>query len=231
MVIIYGYSKLAAKIAKELQNDKKEIIIVEPNQKYFDMAKADNYGDKYFQLECYDDDDLLKIGIQNERLFTFYSLHSEFNKNLFVTLSARTLRNDLKIISMANSENEAKKLNLAGASKILNPYELVALKMFRYLHRPMALKIIDDILYSNSSVAIEEILVHQNSKLNGEYLSNITAFDEHNLIVLGLQDTEITHDFIFASRGINHKIDAGDTIVVLGEKENINNFRDCIEEK
>ena len=228
MIIIYGYSKLGAKIAKELQNEEREIIIIEPDGRLLDMAKKDGFGTTYYNYECYDDDDLIAAGINNIKLLVFYCLHNKFNKNLFVTLSARNLNQNLPIISLAANENDEKKLKLAGSTRILNPYELTALKVFRYLHRPMALKIIDEVLYGASDLSIEQISIKEGSKLDQEYLKDATLFSSYDLVVLGLQDTEITHEFIFASRGINHKIDSGDTIVVMGEKHNIKKFEEYI---
>lgn len=228
MVVVYGYSKLGSQIVKQLAKEEKYVIVIEPDGKLLELAKKEGYAREYFQYECYDDDDLIEIGINNINLKTFYCLHNDFNKNLFVTLSVRNLRDDITIISQTRDENDAKKLKLAGASKILNPYERTGLKIFRYLHRPMALKIIDDILYGDSNLTIEEFTIEKNSKLDGEYLKDTTIFEEYNLIVLGLQDTEITHEFIFTSRGMNHKIDVGDTLVVMGEKENIKNFKENI---
>ena len=228
MIIIYGYSKLASKIAKDLKPELQKMIICEPSIHEFEIAQRENLAHEYFQFECYDDEDLIALGIYEKNLKTFYCLHNDFNKNLFVTLSARNLRSDLQIISLARDENDEKKLILAGATKVLNPYELTGLKIFRYLHRPMSLKIIDEILYGESSLQIQEISIIKDSKLDGIYLKDSQFFKEFDLIVLGLQDTEITHNFIFASQGINHKIDAGDTLVVMGEKDNIEKFKEFI---
>jgi voltage-gated potassium channel len=225
---MYGYSKLGSHILKELFKNNKDVILIEPDKKLFDLAQKEGFAKEYYNFECYDDEDLIAIGINKQNLHTFYCLHNDFNKNLFVTLSVRNLRNDINIISQTRDENDAKKLKLAGASKILNPYELTGLKIFRYLHRPMALKIIDDILYGDSTLTIEEITIKKDSKLDGTYLKDTTIFEEYNLIVLGLQDTEITHEFIFTSRGMNHKMDVGDTIVVMGEKNNIRRFKENI---
>jgi len=41
---------------------------------------------------------------------------------------------------------------------------------------------------------------------------------------MGIQDKEISKDFIFSSRGINHKIDGGDILVLLGYKQDIQKF-------
>lgn len=228
MVVIYGYSKVASQIAEGLFNRGIKLIIIEPSYKEYEFAKIDGYAEELHTLECYDDEDFEKIGLFEKDIEAFYCVHNDFNKNLFVTLSVRNLMPDVKIISLARDNNDEKKLRLAGASKVLNPYELTAIKIFRHIHRPMALRVIEEILDDENDLTIEEITISQTSRLDGEYLKGCGIFEKYNLVLLGLQDTEITHEFIFASRGMNHKIDAGDTIVVLGEKENIEKFKEYI---
>ena len=57
----------------------------------------------------------------------------------------RNLDKDLQIISLANDINEERKLKLAGATSTINPYETTGLKIFRQIHRPISLKILEKI--------------------------------------------------------------------------------------
>ncbi len=224
MIILFGYSKLAADLALRLKQDNKEFIIIEPNISCMKFVKADNHTPYVYDFECYDDEELISLGIK-DKVKTLFCMHNDFNKNLFVSLSARNLNKNLQIISYCNDNNEAKKLKLAGANTTINPYETAGLKIFRQIHKPMAVKILDNILYKNSDLDIQEILINKNSILNGKMFNNIELFQKHNLIFLGIQDKEISHEFIFSSRGINHKIDQDDVIVVLGYKKDIINFK------
>ena len=224
MIIIFGYSKLAAQLAFRLKEDKKEFCIIEPESKCYNFANVDQYTKQLYNFECYDDDELISLGLTNN-VTSLFCMHNDFNKNLFVTLSARNLNKNLQIISYCNNNNDSKKLKLAGASTTINPYETAGLKIFRQIHKPMAVKILDDILYKNTSLDIQEIHISKRCRLNGKTFDNIDLFEKHNLIFLGIQDKEISNKFIFSSRGINHKIDENDIVVVLGEKENILNFK------
>ena len=224
MIIIFGYSKLASQLAYRLKKDKKEFCIIEPDKKCFEFAKADKYTNDIYSYELYDDDELIDLGIKN-KVSTLFCMNNDFNKNLFVTLSARNLNTSLQIISYCKDMNEAKKLKLAGASTTINPYETAGLKIFRQLHKPMAVKILDDILYKNTPLDIQEIHISKSCTLNGKTFDNITLFEKHNIIFLGIQDKEISNKFIFSSRKINHKIDENDIVVVLGNKNNILNFK------
>jgi voltage-gated potassium channel len=224
MIILFGYSKLAADLALRLKKDNKEFIIIEPNRSCMKFVKSDNLTPYVYDFECYDDEELISLGIK-DKVKTLFCMHNDFNKNLFVSLSARNLNKKLQIISYCNDNNEAKKLKLAGANTTINPYETAGLKIFRQIHKPMAVKILDDILYKNSYLDIQEIRITEYCILNGKMFDSINLFEKHNLIFLGIQDKEISNEFIFSSRGINHKIDEDDVIVVLGHKKDIKNFK------
>ena len=228
MIVIFGYSKLAAQLAESFKIRKYNVVIVEPNKIEREFALKDRYVDKVYDYPCYYDEDLLKIGIGNGEIKTFYCLHNDQNLNLVVTLGVRNLDKNLQIISVAHNKNESKKLKLAGATATINPFETVALKAFRQIHRPRVLKILDKILYGDSNLVIQELKVEKDTLLDGQTFQETAIFEEFNLVLLGIHDIELSNEFIFSSRGINHKIDAEDTLVLLGYKEDLTNFKQYI---
>ncbi|MBI3874040.1 MAG: hypothetical protein HY307_03430, partial [Arcobacter sp.] len=112
-------------------------------------------------------------------------------------------------------------LKLAGASITINPYEIAGLRIFRQIDKPISIKLLEGILHKDSDLNIKEIFVTKDSIFNGLYSKNLKILETYNLILLGIQDKELSKEFIFTSRGINHKIDDGDTIVVLGKNDDI----------
>lgn len=224
MIILFGYSKLAAEVTYLLNKNNYDFILIEPNKKEYEFAKKDNCVTTIYQFECYDDSELIEAGIQDQNVKTLFCLHNDFNRNLFVTLSGRNLNKDIQIISLASSQNETKKLKLAGATTTINPYDIAGMKIFRKTHKSIAVKILDDILYGNSDLKIEEIVIEKNTIFDGTHFKDLTIIKDYNLILLGMKDVELSHDFVFSSRGINHKIDEGDTIVVLGRDKDIKGF-------
>jgi voltage-gated potassium channel len=225
MIVIFGYSALAKNIIELFTKNNKNVVIVEPIKDTYNDALKDNYSNEIYNYECMEDEDLIKLGIQSESIEALFCLHDDFNKNLFTTLSSRNLNKSLPIIALSSNHNDTTKLKLAGASKILNPYETTGLKIFRHIHRPVSLKIIDDILFSNSDLVIKEIQITKNSLLENKHIKDITLFKEYSLVLIGIQDKELGHNFTFASMGINHKLDDGDTIVVMGRENDIEKLK------
>eukprot|EP01029_Cantina_marsupialis_P007871 TRINITY_DN189897_c0_g1_i2.p1 TRINITY_DN189897_c0_g1~~TRINITY_DN189897_c0_g1_i2.p1 ORF type:complete len:105 (-),score=12.18 TRINITY_DN189897_c0_g1_i2:26-340(-) len=97
-------------------------------QKEIELAQKLGYTVQNSNL--LNDSDLMQIGVGGEKnqVDSLFCVSESNRNNLFVTLSARNLDKKLKIISVSKSKAEAKKLMIAGASKVLDPNELGALR-------------------------------------------------------------------------------------------------------
>ena len=221
-IIIYSFSKLASQISNILYQKGYHIIIIEED--LIRIKEAKSLGYEIRRISLLEDENILALDMNQESIKDFVCVSDDKNINLFVTLSVRNLYPDLKIISVSFASQDNKTMLLAGANKIINPYEIGALRIFRLIHKPYILSILDNILFSESDIEILEITIQKNSILDSIYLKDTTLLDDYNLIVLGILDKEIHDKFIFYSSGINHKIDEGDTLVLLGKSSHLRAF-------
>lgn len=227
-VVIYGYTTLGSKIANLLSDKEYKIIVVDFEQSALLQASKDGF--ETFDSTLLNDNDLIEIGITKDIDALFCVSFSNKN-NLFITLSARNLSKDLKIITISKTKSEANKLEIAGATKVLNPNELGAYRIYRYMSKPLMLRVLDDILFSKSDLNISEIYIEETSLLKGVFLKDMTIHKEYNILLLGIMDIEISDKFIFNTKRINHKIDNGDVLVVVGKNEDLENFSKHINNK
>jgi len=225
-VIIYSFSALAIQIAKVLNKKKYDILIIEEDKNLLQEAKLQGY--KTQNISLLEDDNIINIGINDANIKAFFCLGKDKNINLFITLSVRNINKNIKIISVSSSMQDNKTMLLAGANKTINPYEIGALRIFRLLHKPLILDVLDNILFSKSDIEIAQMTVKKDSLIDGIYLDELKIMDRENVIILGIQDKEISDKFIFFSTGINHKIDEGDTLVLLGYHSDLENFKKII---
>ncbi|MGB5867574.1 MAG: NAD-binding protein [Arcobacteraceae bacterium] len=221
-VVIFSFSKLAAQIASILVQKGYHIIIIEEDLQLIKEAKALGYEIK--RISLMDDTNIKSLDMINNDIKAFFCVSDHKNINLFVTLSVRNLYKNLKIISVSFATQDNKTMLLAGANKIINPYEIGALRIFRLLNKPYILEILDNILFSSSNIEVSEITIEKDSIFDNVFLKDTTIIEDNNLILLGILDKEIQDKFIFYSRGINHKVDEGDTLVLLGKSDDLQKF-------
>lgn len=220
-VIIYGYTTLGSKIANILSDKKYEIIIVDFEKASLIQASKDGF--ETFESTLLNDNDLIELGIQKD-VDALFCVSYDNKNNLFITLSARNINKDLKIITISKTKSEAKKLEIAGATKVLNPNELGAFRIYRYMSKPLMLRVLDDILFSKSDLNISEIYIEENSLLKGIFLKDMLIHKDFNILLLGIMDKELGDKFVFNTKRINHKIDDGDVLVVVGKNEDLEKF-------
>ena len=227
-VVIYGYTALGSKIANILNDKKYAILVVDFEESALIQASKDGF--EIFESTLLNDNDLVEIGIDKD-IDSLFCVSNSNKNNLFITLSARNLSKELKIITISKTKADANKLEIAGATKVLNPNELGAYRIYRYMAKPLMLRVLDDILFSKSDLNISEIHIEHFSLLKDQFLKDMTIHKDFNILLLGIMDKEISDKFIFNTKRINHKIDEGDVLVVVGKNEDLENFSNYINSK
>lgn len=219
-MIIYGYSKLAEQIAGLLVEKGYNFNILESNPDSVQRALDDGY--KAYESNLNEDENLKVAGI-TKGVQVLFCVSDDANSNLFVTLSARALDKKLRIIALASSKASEKKMLLAGADSVINPYEIGAQRLFRLMRKPTLFAVLDRILFSTTKIKFDEIKVEKNSSFIGVELSKISSKSALNILVIGIQSID---DFIYDTNRTRYHVKENDVIVVMGREEDIKNLKE-----
>ena len=173
------------------------------------------------------DEELKAIGIGSliDVLFCFFTTDSD---NVFLTISARALDKELVIIAIVDDPESAEKLLAAGANKIIDPYEICGRKTHEMLTRPHISNIMDNTVFRRHDLNLAQIEIPKGSCLENTQLNDLNLSEKHNLILIGVVDLEFGDDLHFAIGETNHRLDAGDVLVVLGVASEIQTFKKAI---
>jgi Trk K+ transport system NAD-binding subunit len=143
--------------------------------------------------------------------------------NIFLVLSLRSMTQNSTIISFSTSAENSRKLKFIGADIVIDIYEASANRIVDIITRPAVTRVLDEIIFIDNGISLEEIEIPEGSFLDGKYVHDID-FKDYDLILIGITDKEMGEDFIFISRGIDHKFAAGDILGLLGESEDLERF-------
>lgn len=141
--------------------------------------------------------------------------------NVFVTLSAKGIKNDIFIVSKAERIESIAKLRKAGASKVVSPNIIAGARMAAMLHRPSVVDFMDAaIAGDNQAMQMEEFRIQKLSFLDNKALKDAEIRQRSGAIIVAVRrDHETTinpvPDFVFL---------AHDVLVVLGTKDQIVSF-------
>jgi len=218
-IVLFGFGKLGFRIHEALSSAFNEIKIIDNRKDLIESAKKSGI-ESAFLIDITNDLKLEEVGLDNKILFCAMD---EMSLNIFLVLSLKTLSTNSTIISVSTSAENTKKLKFIGADKVIDLYESSANRIVDIVTRPTVTKVLDEIIYVDNGISIKEIEIPPNSFLEDKCISDVD-FREFGLILIGITDKEISDNFIFATKGINHKFDAGDILVLLGESKVLENF-------
>jgi voltage-gated potassium channel len=108
--------------------------------------------------------------------------------NLFVTLSARSLRPDLFIVARARVEETEEKLRRAGADRVVNPQSIGGARIAAFVLQPNVTEFLDVVMHDRGlQFRLEEILVPAQSSVAGQSIRDAHLRDRTGALVLALR--------------------------------------------
>lgn len=138
--------------------------------------------------------------------------------NVYITLSARVLNPDLRIVARASSLHAKKRLLQAGANDVVMPYAFSGYRLAQGLSRPHAADFLDvsgSMEESGTGLELGELPVAAGSRWLGQTLAEAGFADNLDVIVLALSrhDTEMRFNPPQDTR-----LREGDVLVIMGRK-------------
>ncbi|MCF7986900.1 MAG: NAD-binding protein [Methylovulum sp.] len=224
-IAIFGYSIMSLEVMKRLQQSQHRLIFIGRNESEAVLVAEQGFASQ--AIDFRNDEELKAIGIGSliDVLFCFFTTDSD---NVFLTISARALDKELVIIAIVDDPESAEKLLAAGANKIIDPYEICGRKTHEMLTRPHISNIMDNTVFRRHDLNLAQIEIPKGSCLENTQLNDLNLSEKHNLILIGVVDLEFGDDLHFAIGETNHRLDAGDVLVVLGVASEIQTFKKAI---
>ena len=222
-ILLFGFTKSAIEIALKLKERGYTFSIIDNDPNL--IPKAKKLGLELIIVDYSDDEQLQDQGIGDNVKFIF-TLFEEDSKYVFLILSAKSIDENIHIISITHTKDAIHKLEIAGADTILDPYQISGKKIYKLITQPEVINIIDATVFGYHDINIEQITISKDSLLDGKMLNDIYQGKNHNILLVGIHDKELKKQFIFITEGHNHKLDHGDILVVIGESENIKRYKE-----
>lgn len=226
-IYLFGYGKDAKLISKELPRDQYRVTIIEMNERRYEESRGDGNIDTIL-IDITDDEKLKSLMIEEGSKIV--ALMDDSHLNLFLTLSLRNLYPDIPILVIADSLHTARKFELAGATDVIDLYEVSSFSLQSILKKPVATKLLDAFLGVKNEISFREYTIGKGSKLDNQMVNDI-IFEDYGVMLIGLIDLELHDRFIFVGEGIDHELNGGDTIACIGKNEDLDRFERVVREE
>ena len=223
-ILLFGYGNHGKHIAKGLVKDGYSVSIVEENEAFCHAAQEDGF-ESCTLIDMSKDESLEALEpMQYDQLVC---VMDDEHYNVFLTLSLNALFPQSHIVAISDSIHTTKKLQMAGAEKVIDLYEVSANRIHSILERPVATRLLEDFVMNRDGISFMEMEIPKNSFLHG-CMTDAFNFNAYNVILVGLVDYERGSGFEFITSGHNHKLDEGDVIVCMGEVSDLRIFKKMI---
>ncbi len=223
-VAIFGYRKLGSEVAAHLAHTPCDLVVVD-NEKA-SVARAGEKGFATMEIDFTDDGELARVGIGRD-IDVVFCLLPEDAQNVFLVLSARALSPSLKIVSVSDSRDSAALLKAAGADKIIDPYEIVGVRITELIRQPVIVEILEKTVFGQADLDLAEVEIRAGSVFDQRQLANINVRADFNLIVIGSLARDRGDRFNFQTHYSGHVLHPGDVVVVIGRIADIDRFREA----
>lgn len=221
-VIVFGYNEYSREIVRQFHETENPVRIYTLEEPLMKEALADGYDAALFDLSDRWDDIAMAYDIQTLRIFC--ALQDDAD-NVFLTISLRAAFKDVFIATLARNQESADKLRIAGADKVMPIMQTTANIITEHIEKPVVTKALHTLLYEQSDILIAEIAVGENSPVIGKTLHEVSEQTKANLVIMSVSDHIHAMHFAVTKRGAEHRLDAGDTVVVIGYNDAIEAFR------
>jgi len=212
--ILCGYGRIGQTLGRELTSKHFPFLILDNNAERVALAQAHGYlallGD------AGEEDTLREAHI--ERAVVFATVLPSDMVNVFITLTARNMRPDLRIIARAEDPATEKKLKQAGANEIILPAFVGGMQIAHSITQPSLSAILADpgsLLKSDLrdlGIAMEEMRIIPHGVDDRKTVAQIQRDREKGCLVLAIRKPDGT---MIQHPSASHRVEADDVVTLL----------------
>lgn len=209
-VIIAGWGRVGRAIADYVRRHDRDVVVI-------DLAPKIAADDPPVVVGDANEDDVLReAGI--ERAAVLIAALNSDAENLSLTLTARSLREDIFLVARTSAQHNERKFFQAGANRVVNPHHIGGSRMAALALQPNVAEFLDEVLDDpEHDVAIHEIHVSAGSPCDGCTVDEATRGDERPVLIA----VRRTHGRYMANPPAELELGAGDVLIALGSEQQL----------
>jgi voltage-gated potassium channel len=218
--IICGFGRVGRRVAEEFRKAGAPFVVLDFSESAVDAAQEQKV--LFIEGNGTNDEDLRRAGLEQARGLVAAS--DDDADNLYIALSARAAKPDLLIVARASDGEAAKKLQLAGADRVVQPYLAAGRVMANLVLKPQVTAFIDVVTTAaGGDLRFEEIEVTDTCAHAGRSIREINIRKETGALVVALRKRDGTFD---ATPTPEAQLEAGDVLIAAGTDEELRLLED-----
>jgi voltage-gated potassium channel len=206
--IICGAGLIGYHVIAELISTEKDCVVVEIDDGHLEKITGEFPDQPVIEGNATEDKVLLKAGI--ERAKGLFAVTEDDNQNLVISLTARHLNADIKIVSRCVDLEHVEKMKKAGADSVISPNFIGGLRMATEMVKPTVVSFLDTMLRDQKkNLRVEEYAVPGNMK--GKTIADLPLKECKYIILMAIKTND---EWVYAP-GMDYVLDGGDTLIFM----------------
>jgi len=183
--IVCGVGRVGSNVAHELVMTGRHCVIVDADLPHIESYLDRHPGQLYLHGDATDNDILLAAGVKRAR--GVFAVASDDSQNLVISLSAKQLNHELRVVARCHDVKNVEKTRRAGADEIVSPDFTGGLRIVSAMVRPHVVSFLDEMLKTDDNLRMEEIVIP--SGFSGKPLAMLYCAS-NDYIVLAIRQGE-----------------------------------------
>jgi len=205
--IVCGIGPVGLHIVTELLATKRPCIIIELDRNKIDKNQVVLNDQVILEGDATDNNTLFKAGIT--KATGLFAVTGDDNHNLVISLTAKQLNPNVKVVASCKELNNIEKVRRAGADVVISPTHIGALRMASEMLRPTVVSFLDSMLRDKDNLRIEEIQL--SNSLVGKPINTLNLQHLPNTLLIAIKTTR---DW-FYNPPPDYKIKQENTLIVM----------------
>ena len=224
--IVCGFGRMGRILCQELKAEEVSFVVVESHEELADELQAEGY--LVLRGDATEDDALEQAGIARAK--GLVAVVSNDVDNLFIVLSAREMTRrtnpGLYILARATDMSATKKIERAGANRVISPYHIGGMRLVQALLRPTVYDFVEVVTQSSGlDLKIEEFTVAAGSTVVGTAIRDSGLRQTYDVIIFAIKKE--SGEMVF-NPGPGYVIEAGDVLISMGDRQQVRRLRDAV---
>ena len=155
--IICGIGRVGTNVAHELATTERPYVLIESDKEAIERY-LERYPDALWtHADSGEDSALIEAGI--EHAAGVFAVTGDDSKNLVITLSAKLLNPQTRVVARCHEVNYIDKIRKVGADAIVSPDFTGGMRIVSSMIRPQVVSFLDEMLRSDNSLRVEEVSI------------------------------------------------------------------------
>jgi voltage-gated potassium channel len=223
--IICGVGWAGLHIINELRETKRPHVIVDINREKIEKSLEAMPGEIFIEGDATDNDTLLEAGI--EKAEGIFAVTGDDNQDLVITLTARHLNPEVRVVAQCNDTKNIEKISRAGADAVVSPGYISGMRLVSEMVRPMVVTFLDQMLRGkDENLRVEELPVPPS--LAGKTLSSLDWRRYPRTLLMAVKKGE---GWVYNPSRQDYVIQPEDRLIVMTTPGERDNLKKQLEEK